>query len=162
MAGREQQHTKKVPLFPFLSLLCFASIFLLLSLSRKTSSPSPSHSHYRTFQTRNPDSTSCDYSDGSWIHLPDPKPARYDATCKEIFKGWNCISNNKSNAFDLTTWRWKPRTCDLPPFDPLAFLHKFRDTNIGTLSLSLSQTNQSVSVWLLRKCRKNERGSESM
>ncbi|XP_030944948.1 protein trichome birefringence-like 13 isoform X2 [Quercus lobata] len=152
MASREQQHTKKVPLFPFLSLLCFASIFLLLSLSRKTSSPSPSlsHSHYRTFQTRTPDSTPCDYSDGSWIHIPDPKPARYDATCKEIFKGWNCISNNKSNGFDLTTWRWMPRTCDLPPFDPLAFLHKFRDTNIGFVGDSLNR-NMFVSLFCTLK-----------
>ena len=44
---------------------------------------------------------------------------------------------------------------------PLRFFTS-SETPTSVLSLSLSQTNQSVSVWLLRKCRKNERGSESM
>lgn len=147
MATRElhpHTHPKRNPLFPLLSLLCFASIFLVLSLSRKTSS-NPSHSE-QTFefrQTRRPDPNaatgrSCDYSDGTWIYDHQPRGARYDGTCKEIFKGWNCISNNKKNGWELTKWRWKPRSCDLPPFDPVSFLEKYKDTSIGILSLCLS------------------------
>ncbi|GMY38840.1 protein trichome birefringence-like 13 [Fagus crenata] len=156
MATRDHHnYTKKVPLFPLLSLLCFTSVFLILSLSRKTSSSTPSHSNHLTFashQTRSPDPKSCDYSDGAWIYNPDPdpKPTRYDATCKEIFKGWNCISNNKSNALELTKWRWKPRLCDLPPFDPVSFLHKFRDTNIGFVGDSLNR-NMFVSLFCTLK-----------
>ncbi|PPS03694.1 hypothetical protein GOBAR_AA16983 [Gossypium barbadense] len=76
--------------------------------------------------------SSCDYSDGSWVYDPNAGFDRYDSSCKEIFKGWNCILNNKSNGRDIIKWRWKPRNCDLPPFDPLQFLHTYRDTNIGT------------------------------
>lgn len=158
MAARDHSHspslshsrshlhqTKKVPLFPFLSLLCFISIFLLLSLIRKISVPSQSR---QSFQFRRSDESdpgashgSCDYSDGTWVYDPSARSARYDNTCKEIFKGWNCISGNKSNARDLINWRWKPRQCDLPSFDPEAFLRKYRDTSIGTLSFSLSLKN---------------------
>ena len=125
---------KKVPLFPLLSLLCFTSIFLLLSQFKNTSfAPSTSHSpSLHTFQIQ----PSCDYSDGTWIH-DEARTPRYDNTCKEIFKGWNCISGNKSNARELATWRWKPRRCDLPQFDPVAFLNIYRDTSIGTRLLSL-------------------------
>ncbi|KAJ6415675.1 hypothetical protein OIU84_004471 [Salix udensis] len=46
-------------------------------------------------------STSCNYSHGSWIYDPNWIPNNYDSSCKEIFKGWNCISGNKSNAKDI-------------------------------------------------------------
>ena len=138
-------------LFPLFSLICFVSVFILLSLSRKASiSSSPTHSQFLQFKpitaTNNiganattgfdPDASggsSCDYSDGSWVYDRDARFDRYDSSCKEIFKGWNCILNNKSNGRDIVKWRWKPRNCHLPPFDPLKFLHTYRDTNIGTL-----------------------------
>jgi hypothetical protein len=160
MAARDHHyiHAKKIPLFPLLSLLCFASIFLVLSFSRKTSS-NPSHSQqtFRFRHTRNPDPNaapdwSCDYSEGAWIRDPDRTGPRYDGTCKEIFKGWNCISNNKSNGRELTSWRWKPRRCDLPPFDPVSFLEKYRDTSIGTLS----QTKQLVTFCLVDEKKMKE------
>lgn len=138
MAGREQ--AKKLPLFPFLSLIFFVSIFFLLSFVRKTSIASGPHSaNFRLHNLKGsalatPDHP-CDYSDGSWIYDPTSRSVRYGNTCKEIFKGWNCISNNKSNALDLLNWRWQPRHCDLPPFDPSSFLQNFRDVSIGNFFL---------------------------
>lgn len=138
MAARDL-NAKKVPLFPLLSLVCFTSIFLILSQFRKTSIPSDSRSHHQSFQIAGKGSGnkvrvgSCDYSDGSWIYDPNGRRARYDQTCKEIFKGWNCMLGNKSNAGEIVKWRWKPRRCDLPQFDPVRFLQDYRDTSIGTL-----------------------------
>lgn len=87
----------------------------------------------------------CDYSDGEWIY--DPTTVRsYDHTCKEIYKGWNCIGSHKSNALEIVKWRWKPRQCDLPQFDPLRFLKSFRDTNIGFVGDSLNR-NMFVSLF---------------
>ncbi|KAG2406515.1 uncharacterized protein HKW66_Vig0057710 [Vigna angularis] len=40
---------------------------------------------------------SFNFSDGKWITHP-PRIPTYDHTCKEIFKDWNCLSANKSNA----------------------------------------------------------------
>jgi len=134
MATKDQQ-PKKLPLFPLLSLLCFASIFLALSLSlSKRASISNETIHVRSTPTLT--STPCNYSHGSWIYDPNWIPNKYDSTCKEIFKGWNCIAGNKSNAKDIIKWRWQPNGCDLPPFDPVRFLQTFRDTSIGTLSLN--------------------------
>ncbi|KAL6527334.1 Protein trichome birefringence-like 13 [Orobanche gracilis] len=136
-----QNAKKKLPLFPFLYLLCFTSIFLLLSQFRITSSPSTSHP-LRTFQI---DQGSCNYSHGMWIYDTSRTP-RYDNKCKEIFKGWNCISGDKSNAAQLAKWRWKPNGCDLPQFDPTEFLQSYRHTSIGFVGDSLNR-NMFVSFF---------------
>uniref|UniRef100_A0A6M2F3S5 Uncharacterized protein n=1 Tax=Populus davidiana TaxID=266767 RepID=A0A6M2F3S5_9ROSI len=144
MATKDQQ-PKKLPLFPLLSLLCFASIFLALSLSfSKRASISNETIHFRSTPTLT--STSCNYSHGSWIYDPNWIPNKYDSTCKEIFKGWNCIAGNKSNAKDIIKWRWQPNGCDLPPFDPVRFLQTFRDTSIGFVGDSLNR-NMFVSLF---------------
>ncbi|KAM1006724.1 hypothetical protein FF1_003386 [Malus domestica] len=155
MASREQHsqqqnQTRKVPLFPLLSLVCFVSIFLVLSSIRNTSVPPRPHNASFEFQkTDGSDPSrrggSCDYSDGKWIHDPD-SPPRYDNTCKEIFKGWNCISSGKSNGQELLKWRWKPKGCDLPPFDPVRFLKMYRHTSIGFVGDSLNR-NMFVSLF---------------
>eukprot|EP01018_Ginkgo_biloba_P036780 Gb_13095 [translate_table: standard] len=75
---------------------------------------------------------SCDFSSGRWVQDANTEP-RYDEMCKEIFKGWNCIANNKSNAREILKWRWQPWECDLPRLDPILFLERFRDTSIGNL-----------------------------
>ncbi|XP_014510086.1 protein trichome birefringence-like 13 isoform X2 [Vigna radiata var. radiata] len=149
MATREaysQTPKKKVPLLPLLSLLCFTSIFLLLSQFRTTSSPSITHS-LPTFHKRT--QASCNFSDGKWITHP-PRIPTYDHTCKEIFKGWNCLSANKSNAPLLPTWRWQPRHCDLPQFHPLNFLRTHTHTAIGFVGDSLNR-NMFVSLFCALK-----------
>ncbi|XP_027347772.1 protein trichome birefringence-like 13 [Abrus precatorius] len=145
-----QSAKKKVPLFPLLSLLCFTSIFIILSLFKNTSTPSSSHS-LRTFQINA--GASCDYSHGTWIYDPTTTP-RYDNTCKEIFKGWNCISANKSNAPQLATWRWNPHNCDLPHFDPVKFLRTYAHTSIGFVGDSLNR-NMFVSLFCTLKSVSN-------
>ncbi|KAK9286327.1 hypothetical protein L1049_014718 [Liquidambar formosana] len=137
--------------FLFLSLLCFASLFLAFSLS-KSSIKTPSQNH-QNFELGENDSSRtkisyglCDYSDGTWVYDPKARSARYDDTCKEIFKGWNCISANKSNGVDLINWRWKPKHCDLPPIDPVRFLERYRNTNIGFVGDSLNR-NMFVSLF---------------
>ncbi|CAA0807424.1 Protein trichome birefringence-like 13 [Striga hermonthica] len=131
-----------------LSLLCLASIFFCFSLFRNdTASPPPLT--YSVVPEKN--GGTCDYSDGRWIYDSTVRsPPRYDHTCKEIFKGWNCIASGKSNAVDILKWRWKPYGCDLPPFDALRFLEKFRDTNIGFIGDSLNR-NMFVSLFCALK-----------
>ncbi|KAK8665200.1 hypothetical protein V6N13_005373 [Hibiscus sabdariffa] len=161
--------TKKLSsLFPLFSLLCFSCIFLILSISRKASISS-SATRPNSFQFRPTDANAttrsdptvagdspCDYSDGSWVYDPDARFDRYDSSCKEIFKGWNCILNNKSNGGEIVKWRWKPRGgCHLPPFDPIKFLHTYRDTNIGFVGDSLNR-NMFVSLFCTLKRVSND------
>lgn len=111
-----------------LSLVCAVSLYFCFFLFRKDSEP-PSLIYSLVPEKNN---GNCNYSEGRWIYDPTVRsPPRYDHTCKEIFKGWNCIASNKTNAVDILRWRWKPDACDLLPFDPWRFLEDFRDTNIG-------------------------------
>ncbi|KAJ0077762.1 hypothetical protein Patl1_37284 [Pistacia atlantica] len=160
MANRAHQNPNQNPkkLFPLLSLLIFASIFLLLSISNKTSFSSSSSLSHPTFFKPNDRSDPvishpwpCNYSDGKWIYSSNFRfNDRYGSTCKEIFKGWSCLLNNKSNAEEIPKWRWKPGTCHLHPFDPLKFLHTYRDTNIGFVGDSLNR-NMFVSLFCTLK-----------
>ncbi|KAL5211728.1 hypothetical protein ABZP36_022575 [Zizania latifolia] len=52
----------------------------------------------------------CDYADGEWARdaSAGSELLRYDHTCREIFKGWNCLANGKRNGRELLRWRWKP------------------------------------------------------
>ncbi|OAY83173.1 Protein trichome birefringence-like 13 [Ananas comosus] len=120
--------------FRFLTLLSLS--FLFLSLLRRHStlrSPDPIYS------------APCDYADGEWVLDRGPVAARYDHTCREIFKGWNCAANRKPNALRLLRWRWHPSRCPLPRLHPLSFLRRHRNTNIGFVGDSLNR-NMFVSL----------------
>ncbi|XP_042008491.1 protein trichome birefringence-like 13 [Salvia splendens] len=157
MAARAPHHSSKklVPsnssLAPraLISLLCAISLYFCFSLFRRDAPPPPLLFHPAVPAKS---SGSCNYSEGCWIYDQSIRsPPRYDHTCKEIFKGWNCIAGNKSNAVDILRWRWKPRGCDMPPFDPWRFLEQFRDTSIGFVGDSLNR-NMFVSLFCaLRK-----------
>lgn len=94
----------------------------------------------------------CDYAAGGWV--PDSSAEshlRYDHTCKEIFKGWNCVANGKRNGRTLLRWRWKPAGCELlPRLDPLRFLERHRNTNIGFVGDSLNRNMFVSLVCMLR------------
>ncbi|KAJ8769767.1 hypothetical protein K2173_007627 [Erythroxylum novogranatense] len=149
---------KKIPRCPLLCLLCFISIFLLLSLSRGPSLSKQTLHFKPQFQPYHHSSLfsdTCHFSDGSWIYEQDPRRERYDNTCREIFKGWNCIANNKSNAREINKWRWQPKDCDLSAFDPQVFLYTYRDTNIGFVGDSLNR-NMFVSLFCILKSASSE------
>ncbi|KAG9441606.1 hypothetical protein H6P81_017460 [Aristolochia fimbriata] len=145
--------SRAVPLL-LLSLLCFSSLFFLFS-SLRNADPfvDKSHSSVAREVKENPN-RSCSYSDGFWVR-DERARMRYDGTCKEIFKGWNCMSSGKANAHDLVKWRWRPRDCDLPPLDPVWFLERFRDTNIGFVGDSLNR-NMFISLVCTLKQVSNE------
>ncbi|XP_039130124.1 protein trichome birefringence-like 13 [Dioscorea cayenensis subsp. rotundata] len=133
--------------FPCLAaVLVLISLLLLFAAFRSSLAPQD-----RTAVLLLPPGSSCNYSDGSWIRDPDLMTPRYDHTCKEIFKGWNCIANRKSKALDTLRWRWQPSHCDLPPFDPLRFLRLYRNKNIGFVGDSLNRNMFVSLVCMLRR-----------
>ncbi|XP_019172921.1 PREDICTED: protein trichome birefringence-like 13 [Ipomoea nil] len=131
----------------FLYIICFAALFLSFSLF-KTAPSSAQNNHSTNREALF--SPSCNVSDGRWIYDRTIKSPRYDNTCKEIYKGWNCIGGKKNNALDIVKWRWKPYGCDLPQFDALRFLDRFRNTNIGFVGDSLNR-NMFVSLFCTLK-----------
>ncbi|KAD4179229.1 hypothetical protein R6Q59_022761 [Mikania micrantha] len=91
-------------------------------------------------------SAACDYSEGKWFYDPTIRPPRYDETCKEIYRGWNCVAGNRSGALEIVKWRWQPNHCALPQFDPLRFLESHRNISIGFVGDSLNR-NMFVSFF---------------
>ncbi|KAL6658013.1 hypothetical protein ACP70R_005793 [Stipagrostis hirtigluma subsp. patula] len=123
----------------------------LLLLLRHLASPPRSLPALRDPDRKPPEA--CDYSSGEWV--PDAGAGaalRYDETCKEIFKGWNCIANGKGNARALLQWRWKPSGsgCELPRLNPRRFLERHRDTSIGFVGDSLNRNMFVSLVCMLR------------
>ncbi|KAJ4980710.1 hypothetical protein NE237_031547 [Protea cynaroides] len=170
MASRDHHYTKKNKnlslccylSFLCLSVLCLASLFLISSAFKgSTAIYSFSSKDNNALEQKQNDfprkekSYLCNYSDGTWIYDLKVRYTRYDNTCKEIFKGWNCISSNKSNAQDIIKWHWQPKTCDLPQFDPVQFLEHFRNTNIGFVGDSLNR-NMFVSMVCTLKRASND------
>ncbi|KAG6505811.1 protein trichome birefringence-like 13 isoform X1 [Zingiber officinale] len=137
----------------FARFVFLASFLLLVALVYSAARPSiiPRYDdRLKDPPARRGDRRTCNYSDGSWIPEPETVPSRYDHTCKEIFKGWNCLGNRKINGRDLLRWRWQPSRCHLPRLDPLRFLHRFRDSNIGFVGDSLNRNMFASLVCMLR------------
>ncbi|XP_068645688.1 protein trichome birefringence-like 13 [Aristolochia californica] len=153
MAEKDQSFSRSVP-FLLLSLLCFCSLFFLFSYLRSSDAFDNTLDLSVEREIMKRSNRFCNYSDGVWIKDGKTR-TRYDGTCKEIFKGWNCMLSGKPNAHDLVKWRWQPRDCDLPPLDPLWFLERFRDTNIGFVGDSLNR-NMFISLVCTLKQVSNE------
>ncbi|XP_073115619.1 protein trichome birefringence-like 13 isoform X2 [Elaeis guineensis] len=156
MAARDpaRRHLSTTTLSCLAALVCLASLLFLFSF-RSSLDRQPSRSSPRFLDRLHDPSerwwrAPCNYYDGAWVWDPDSVAPRYDMTCKEIFKGWNCIANHKSNGPDLLRWRWKPSSCDLPRIDPLRFLERYRNISIGFVGDSLNRNMFVSLVCMLR------------
>ncbi|XP_039121318.1 protein trichome birefringence-like 26 [Dioscorea cayenensis subsp. rotundata] len=81
----------------------------------------------------------CDLSVGEWVPNPEG-PAYTDKTCDGIPGYNNCLKNGRPDRGYLY-WRWKPRFCDLPPFDPVTFLDAMRDKSWAFIGDSIYQNH---------------------
>ncbi|KAK6141080.1 hypothetical protein DH2020_025175 [Rehmannia glutinosa] len=99
----------------------------------------------------------CNLFIGDWI--PDPNGPRYtNSTCQTIESPQNCMKNGRPD-FDYVYWRWKPRDCNLPKFDPKKFLKIMRHKSLAfigdsimrnhvqSLLCMLSEVEQAVDVY---------------
>lgn len=89
------------------------------------------------------DEALCDYTDGEWIH-DEMGPLYNTTTCGTIKEGQNCISHGRPD-FDYLYWRWKPRQCDLPRFDPNRFLQLLENKHLAFVGDSMAR-NQLESL----------------
>ncbi|KAG6513314.1 protein ALTERED XYLOGLUCAN 4-like [Zingiber officinale] len=150
-------HIKKLIPWLLYILLPLAILHLYLStLSSPATSPndtastsvsvSSSSSDSQTVAEQHPSWTSCNFSDGQWVsHSGGPL---YSGTaCKTIKKGQNCMEHGRPDAGYLH-WRWQPRRCSLPPFDPAAFLDLIADKHLAFVGDSMAR-NQLESLLCL-------------
>ncbi|KAJ6972471.1 protein trichome birefringence-like 25 [Populus alba x Populus x berolinensis] len=99
----------------------------------------------------------CDLFVGDWI--PDPSGPFYtNQSCLQIEGHQNCMKNGRSDSGYLH-WRWNPRGCSLPRFNPKKFLRLMRNkswafigdsisrNHVQSLLCTLSQVEQAVEVY---------------
>lgn len=84
----------------------------------------------------------CDYTTGEWVR--DESGPLYNGTCGTIKEGQNCITHGRRD-LDYLYWRWKPKQCSLPRFEPNNFLELIRNKHIAFVGDSLAR-NQLESL----------------
>ena len=87
--------------------------------------------------------TSCDYTTGKWVR--DKRGPLYNgSTCGTIKEGQNCIAHGRPDMGYLY-WRWKPKHCKLPRFEPSTFLQLLRNKHLAFVGDSMAR-NQLESL----------------
>ncbi|EXB51454.1 hypothetical protein L484_010434 [Morus notabilis] len=130
--------------FPWLLFVTLSLIFLYSSLLPFHSPPSPTQPLKNIPTSPNAKSKSkslknaCNFYKGHWVFDPARRPI-YDETCPFHRNAWNCLRNKRDNMGNINSWKWMPKTCDLPRIDPFRFLDLMRNRNIGFVGDSLSE-----------------------
>jgi xyloglucan O-acetyltransferase len=90
----------------------------------------------------------CDYSDGAW-ERSEAGPLYNGTSCGETIKAaQNCEAHGRPDTGYLR-WRWRPRGCALPPFDPAEFLRLVRGRHVAFVGDSLARNQCESLVCLL-------------
>ncbi|KAL5718892.1 protein trichome birefringence-like [Ranunculus cassubicifolius] len=91
----------------------------------------------------------CDIFVGDWI--PNPVgPAYTNESCHVIQDHQNCMRNGRPDSGYLY-WRWKPRDCELPRFDPVRFLEAMRNKSWAFVGDSISRNHVQSMLCILSK-----------
>ncbi|KAK4261277.1 hypothetical protein QN277_004299 [Acacia crassicarpa] len=137
---------------PFLpppdSNLPHASLLTIPSLSPPPPPPPSSSSDFTAEEAgaKQASISPCDYFNGKWFR--DRRGPLYnDTTCSTIKHGRNCIAHGRPDLSYLY-WRWKPTQCNLPMFDPQAFLQLLINKHLAFVGDSMAR-NQLESLLCL-------------
>lgn len=101
--------------------------------------------------------TRCDISSGNWVY--DLSYPLYDSTkCPYIDGEFNCKKNGRPDS-DYEKWRWKPRYCNIPRFNPVDMLQKLRGKTLMFVGDSLNRDQWQSMICLLHSALPQARTS---
>lgn len=80
----------------------------------------------------------CDLFTGDWV--PNTSGPAYNESCPIIENPQNCIRNGRPDTGYLY-WRWNPRDCEIPKFDPERFLEMMRNKAWALIGDSISRNH---------------------
>ncbi|KAJ7943601.1 Protein altered xyloglucan [Quillaja saponaria] len=89
------------------------------------------------------DQSPCDYFNGNWVH-DKLGPLYNGTTCGTIKDGQNCVTHGRPE-FGYLYWRWKPKQCHLPRFEPNIFLQLIKNKHLAFVGDSMAR-NQLESL----------------
>ncbi|CAH8304754.1 unnamed protein product [Eruca vesicaria subsp. sativa] len=99
-------------------------------------------------------STKCDIFTGNWV--PDPSgPVYTNDSCRHIQEHQNCLKNGRPDS-NYLLWRWKPRDCDLPRFNPDQFLNRMRNKWWAFIGDSISRNHVQSLLCILSQVEEVE------
>ncbi|OIW00471.1 hypothetical protein TanjilG_05821 [Lupinus angustifolius] len=100
----------------------------------------------------------CNVLDGSWVQVPDGYYPLYNATqCPFVERGFNCLGNGRSD-MDYLSWRWRPKSCDVPRFDVHGVLEMLRSKRIVFVGDSMSRTQWESLICMLMAGVEDKKG----
>uniref|UniRef100_A0A2P2J2T2 Uncharacterized protein n=1 Tax=Rhizophora mucronata TaxID=61149 RepID=A0A2P2J2T2_RHIMU len=92
----------------------------------------------------------CDLFKGHWIPEINKEHQYTNSSCATIPDSKNCFRHGRGDR-DFLNWRWKPDRCDLPRFDPKAFLEILRGKTLAFIGDSVARNHMESLVCLLSK-----------
>ncbi|EOA40378.1 hypothetical protein CARUB_v10009105mg [Capsella rubella] len=96
----------------------------------------------------------CDIFTGNWV--PNPSgPVYTNVTCRHIQDHQNCLRNGRPDV-NYLLWRWQPRDCDLPRFNPEQFLDKMRNKWWAFIGDSISRNHVQSLICILSQVEEVE------
>ncbi|KAL6957410.1 xyloglucan O-acetyltransferase 2 [Sarracenia purpurea var. burkii] len=136
----------------FLSSLVITSIIIFFILYSPNpfddvvSKHDPDHQRNVSFQFQK-DDENCDLFKGHWV--PDMNGSLYtNWSCSTIPDSKNCMKNGRKDG-DFVNWRWKPEDCELPRFDPNAFLQIVKGKKMAFIGDSVARNHMESLLCLL-------------
>ncbi|CAJ2631341.1 unnamed protein product [Trifolium pratense] len=91
----------------------------------------------------------CDIFVGDWVQDLSG-PMYTNESCHLIQDPQNCIRNGRPDLGYLY-WRWKPKGCELPKFNPKEFLHIMRNKSWAFIGDSISRNHVQSLLCILSK-----------
>ncbi|CAN8266093.1 unnamed protein product [Cochlearia groenlandica] len=89
----------------------------------------------------------CDLFKGHWV--PDKRGSLYtNSSCLTIPDSKNCIKHGRQDR-DFLSWKWKPNGCNLPRFNPKAFLGMVRGKKMSFIGDSVARNHMESLLCLL-------------
>lgn len=137
----------KIPRGVLLLLSLTLLVVLLLPLIRNLNQFPEIHATGIFETTEETARRSCNIFSGNWVH--NPNQLYYDnETCPFIIdKKQSCITAGRPDK-EFLKFRWKPRDCELPPFDATQFLELVRGKSMAFVGDSMGR-NQIQSLLCL-------------
>ncbi|TKY60704.1 trichome birefringence 25 [Spatholobus suberectus] len=119
------------------------------TVSQHVPQPPPVLQHVPKTEDHTADSEKCDYFSGDWV--PNPSgPVYTNDSCDLIETHQNCLKNGRADR-EFLYWRWAPRDCDLPQFDPQRFLNMMRNKAWALIGDSISRNHVQSLLCILAK-----------
>ncbi|XP_004234695.2 protein trichome birefringence-like 19 [Solanum lycopersicum] len=156
LSNNASQRTPKVFILLALTLIILGIIPLhytskwynATNLSNHESEKSSTY-HIEDMEIKIMDDEACDISIGEWIPNPDG-PYYTNTTCWAIHEHQNCMKYGRPD-IDFLKWRWKPKGCELPIFNPFQFLDMMRNKSLAFVGDSVGRNQMQSLICLLSR-----------